>query len=91
MSSGHRASSNHSCLSFLSPTILTPPGLERYEKVLSEVKADPKSYSPDKLRSSLDSFRTVLFDHLRDEVHDLGAESVFSHGFTLNELRRFPM
>lgn len=39
----------------------------------------------------MDSFRDVLFTHLNQEVKDLGAESVYNAGFTLDELARFPM
>lgn len=39
----------------------------------------------------MDSFHDVLFNHLDLEVKDLGAESMQKHGFTLDELKRFPM
>jgi len=39
----------------------------------------------------MDGFKDVLFTHLADEVRDLGAESMYRSGFTLDELKRFPM
>jgi hypothetical protein len=39
----------------------------------------------------MDTFHDVLFTHLDAEVRDLGADSVYRAGFTLNELESFPM
>lgn len=66
-------------------------GLTKYDKYISEAKANPASYDAEKLREIMDGFREVLFTHLEHEVRDLGAESMQKHGFTLAELKRFPM
>lgn len=66
-------------------------GLERYQAYISQCKADPDAYDGTKLRGIMDSFHDVLFNHLDTEVEDLGAESVQKAGFTLEELKRFPM
>jgi hypothetical protein len=39
----------------------------------------------------MDGFREILFRHLDEEVHDLGAESMKAAGWTLAELKRIPM
>lgn len=66
-------------------------GLERYQAYINSCKADPDNYDGEKLRSIMDSFHDVLFNHLDEEVEDLGAASVQKAGFTLDELKRFPM
>lgn len=66
-------------------------GLERYQAYINKSKADPDSYDGAQLRKIMDSFHDVLFNHLDEEVKDLGAESVQKAGFTLDELKRFPM
>lgn len=66
-------------------------GLERYQAYINQAKADPDGYDGEKLRKIMDSFHDVLFNHLDQEVEDLGAHSVQKAGFTLDELKRFPM
>ncbi len=66
-------------------------GLERYDAVLERAKRDPEGYDGKELRAVMDSFRGVLFRHLETEVEDIGAESVYAAGFTLDELARFPL
>lgn len=65
-------------------------GLDRYSAFLREAMADEAKYSPDKLRSILDSFREPLMRHLDDEVRDLQPDSLKAHGFTLTEVRALP-
>jgi hypothetical protein len=38
----------------------------------------------------MDSFKDVLFNHLDEEVHDLGKESMLRY-WTLAEVRRLPI
>lgn len=66
-------------------------GLERYQAYINSCKSNPDNYDGEKLRSLMDAFHDVLFNHLDSEVEDLGAESVQKAGFTLEELKRFPM
>ncbi|KAI9637287.1 uncharacterized protein MKK02DRAFT_43210 [Dioszegia hungarica] len=66
-------------------------GLDRYDAFLKAVMADSSQYSSTGLRGIMDGFRGVLFRHLDEEVHDLGAESMKAAGWTLAELRQIPM
>lgn len=66
-------------------------GLKRYDEYLDKAQRDPDAYDGAELRKIMDSFRDVLFNHLDLEVKDLGAESVYNAGFTLDELARFPL
>ncbi|BEJ12654.1 hypothetical protein CspHIS471_0211140 [Cutaneotrichosporon sp. HIS471] len=66
-------------------------GLDKYDAVLERARRDPDGYDGKELREVMDGFREVLFNHLEEEVRDLGAESVYAAGFTLDELARFPM
>lgn len=66
-------------------------GLTKYDDYLSSCLANPSSYSPQTLREIMDGFREILFRHLDEEVHDLGAESMKAAGWTLAELKRIPM
>lgn len=70
---------------------LTGTGLDKYEAYLEKCLADSSKYSASELREILDSFREVLFRHLDEEVHDLGAESMRAAGWTLAEIRAFHM
>ncbi|ORY35423.1 hypothetical protein BCR39DRAFT_509569 [Naematelia encephala] len=66
-------------------------GLERYEKYLEDSLANSSKYNAGALRAIMDGFREVLFRHLDEEVHDLGAESMKAAGWTLKEIRAIPM
>lgn len=66
-------------------------GLKQYSLLLSKYSSDPSSYNPEELRGNMDSWREVLFRHLDEEVHDLGAESMRKAGWTLDEVKRMPM
>lgn len=43
-------------------------GLDRLTSLVQQYRDEPSSYSPSAFRECLDSFRTVLFDHLNQEV-----------------------
>jgi hypothetical protein len=66
-------------------------GMDKYLVLLNKYAADPTSYTPAELRGNMDSWRDVLFNHLKEEVHDLGGESMRKAGWTLNEVRAMPM
>ncbi|GFZ49389.1 hypothetical protein JCM24511_07509 [Saitozyma sp. JCM 24511] len=66
-------------------------GLDKYDEYLKACLADSSKFNPATLREILDGFREVLFTHLDEEVHDLGAESMKAAGWTLEELRKIPM
>ncbi|KAF8345871.1 hypothetical protein F5887DRAFT_963905 [Amanita rubescens] len=44
-------------------------GLEKLSSLVEKWRSDPKTYSPTEMRSCLDDFRPVLFQHLDEEVH----------------------
>ena len=50
-------------------------GLERFDAVLAEFKKTGQ-YDPKRLREVMDSFKTVLFEHLDEEVESLSADSM---------------
>jgi len=62
-------------------------GLDRLAALTKGVREDPTSYSPEKIRECLDSFRDVLMRHLDEEVEDLGAENMKKY-WTLQEVER---
>ena len=63
-------------------------GLEKLSKLVSKWKDEPTAYSPTEMKGCLDSFRSVLFRHLDEEVEDLGGENLRKHFSSLDELRR---
>lgn len=66
-------------------------GLQAYERYLLRAARNPDIYSSTDLREIMDAFRKPLFEHLDQEVKDLGAESMIRHGFTLADLDRVPL
>ncbi|KAL7423457.1 hypothetical protein Q5752_001037 [Cryptotrichosporon argae] len=66
-------------------------GLDRYNDFLQAALANPASYNAQTLRDIMDGFKKVLFDHLDEEVKDLGHESMKAAGWTLDEIRKIPM
>ncbi|KAI0733188.1 hypothetical protein C8Q72DRAFT_950055 [Fomitopsis betulina] len=65
-------------------------GLDRLSALISGWSKDAKTYSPVEMRSCLDSWRTILFEHLDEEVRDLSAENMQKH-WKLEELDQIPM
>lgn len=65
-------------------------GLERLEAYLDEVKASKRDLRLDELKVIMDSFGSVLFAHLDDEVRQLGPEHLRKY-YTLEEVRNLPM
>lgn len=65
--------------------------MDKYLALLNKYAADPTSYTPAELRVNMDSWRDVLFNHLKEEVQDLTGESMRQAGWTLNEVRGMPM
>jgi hypothetical protein len=52
---------------------------DRYGRLLTTFRADATSYDPSKLRAVMDSFRKVLFEHLDQEVADLGQQNMIRY------------
>ncbi|KAK7732095.1 hypothetical protein SLS57_001075 [Botryosphaeria dothidea] len=65
-------------------------GLDKLEKYLEECRRGEDELRMDKLREILDSFGKVLWQHLDDEVKQLGAENMRKY-WTIEEVRRIPM
>lgn len=61
-------------------------GLERMERYLRDVE---KEVDFEELKGIMDGFGKVLWDHLDDEVRELGAENM-RHYYTLEEMGQFP-
>ncbi|KZT72080.1 hypothetical protein DAEQUDRAFT_723246 [Daedalea quercina L-15889] len=65
-------------------------GLEKLDVLISKWSKDTKTYSPAEMKGCLDSWREVLFEHLDQEVQDLGAENMKKY-WKLEELDQIPM
>ena len=51
---------------------------------------DPSEYSSEKLRSIMDSFYKILFQHLDEEVESLKGPNMCQY-WTLEEIARIPI
>jgi len=65
-------------------------GLDKLEKYLEECAGGERELRLSELKEILDGFGTVLWQHLDDEVEQLGAENMRKY-WTLEEMRRMPM
>lgn len=65
-------------------------GMAKYEAYIHKAQRDPSSYNAKELRDIMDGFEKVLFDHLDQEVEDIGADSLKKAGFKIEELDDFP-
>ncbi|KAI0093066.1 hypothetical protein BDY19DRAFT_406229 [Irpex rosettiformis] len=65
-------------------------GLDKLGILLEKYVADPTTYSPAEIRTCLDSWREVLFNHLDEEVEDLSATNMKKY-WKLEELDMIPM
>jgi hemerythrin-like domain-containing protein len=65
-------------------------GLEKFEAYLEGCRAGEKELRLGELKTLMDTFGTVLWQHLEDEVKELGAENMRKY-WTLEEMRRMPM
>lgn len=65
-------------------------GLDRYGRLLTTFRADSTAYDPAKLRAVMDSFRKVLFEHLDQEVIDLGQQNMLRYVRSLTTPRAVP-
>jgi len=60
-------------------------GLENLQDLIVKYTSDSTSYSPDEMRNCLDGFREALFNHLDEEVADLGSANMKRY-WTLKEV-----
>ncbi|KAJ4368297.1 hypothetical protein N0V83_006653 [Neocucurbitaria cava] len=65
-------------------------GLDKLEKYLEECEGGERELRLEELQEILDGFGKVLWQHLGDEVKQLGAENMRKF-WTLEEMRRLPM
>ena len=65
-------------------------GLDKLEKYLDECERGERELRLQELKEILDSFGTVLWQHLDDEVKELEAENMRRY-WSLEEMRRIPM
>ncbi|KAH4959359.1 hypothetical protein HBI78_165540 [Parastagonospora nodorum] len=65
-------------------------GLDKLEKYLEECSDGERESRMSELKDILDSFGKVLWQHLDDEVKQLGAENMRKY-WTAEEIRRMPM
>lgn len=65
-------------------------GLERLEKYISQCRTGEADFRLEELRAIMDSFGTVLWAHLDDEVKQLGADNMRKF-WSLQEMRSMPM
>ncbi|KAF2873740.1 hypothetical protein BDV95DRAFT_488812 [Massariosphaeria phaeospora] len=65
-------------------------GLDKLELYVNECKSGERELRMSEMKDVLDTFGEVLWQHLDDEVDQLGAENMRKY-WTLEELRRMPM
>lgn len=65
-------------------------GIERIEEYVDQCKTGEKELRMEEMKRIMDSFGTVLWEHLDHEVEQLGAENMRKY-WTLDEVRRMPM
>ena len=65
-------------------------GIERLESYLSDCRSGEKDLRMDEMKAVMDSFGAVLWEHLDDEVKELGAENMRKY-WSVQEMRRMPM
>jgi hypothetical protein len=65
-------------------------GLDKLEKYLEECTDGERELRMSEMKDILDTFGTVLWQHLDDEVKQLGAENMRKY-WTAEEIRRMPM
>ncbi|KAF1955710.1 hypothetical protein CC80DRAFT_492691 [Byssothecium circinans] len=65
-------------------------GLERLEEYVADCKTGEKELRMGKMKEVLDTFGKVLWEHMDDEVRQLGAENMRKY-WSLEEMRSLPM
>lgn len=65
-------------------------GLDHFTEYLKFVKSAPNKYSPVELRSRMQAFHDVLFNHLDDEEKSLKRPNMEKY-WTLEEVKQLPM
>ena len=65
-------------------------GLDKFEAYIDDCKAGKRDMRMDELKDIMDSFGTVLWAHLQDEVDQLSVDNMRKY-WSLDEVRRLPM
>ncbi len=65
-------------------------GLDKLQKYIDECSYGERELRLTELKEILDGFGKVLWQHLDDEVAQLGAENMRKY-WTIEEMRRMPM
>lgn len=65
-------------------------GLDKFEAYIDDCKAGKRDMRMDELKDIMDSFGTVLWAHLQDEVNQLSVDNMRKY-WSLEEVRRLPM
>lgn len=64
-------------------------GLDKFEEWVGECRSGEREVRMEELRGIMDGFGGVLWEHLDEEVRELGAENMRKF-WTLEEMRRIP-
>lgn len=65
-------------------------GLEKLEEYLEGCRSGERELRLQELKEVMDGFGAVLWEHMDDEVKELGAENMRKY-WSLEEMRRMPM
>ena len=65
-------------------------GLDKLEEYLGQCRSGEKELRLDEMKTVMDTFGTVLWQHLDEEVHELRAENMRKY-WTPEEMRRIPI
>ncbi|EKG14419.1 hypothetical protein MPH_08408 [Macrophomina phaseolina MS6] len=65
-------------------------GLHSLQEYLQETEQGARDFRMQEMKEIMDSFGTVLWEHLKDEVEQLGAENMRKY-WALEEMRQIPM
>lgn len=65
-------------------------GLEKLAKYLEDSKNGEQDFKMQEMKEIMDGFGAVLWEHLNDEVEQLGAENMRKY-WSLDEMKQLPM
>ena len=65
-------------------------GLDKFEAYIDDCQAGKRDMRMDELKEIMDSFGTVLWAHLQDEIDQLSVDNMRKY-WSLDEVRRLPM
>ncbi len=65
-------------------------GMDKMEAYLDDCKAGKRDLRMEQLKEIMDSFGTVLWEHLSDEVRQLSPDNMRKY-WSLEEMRRLPI